>query len=339
MSFEIVLRSIFTAAFIATIIRISTPLILPALGGLLSELAGVINIALEGIMLAAAFFGVVVSALAPQWLPGLPLWIYPWVGALAGVVAGLVLAWIIAFFHLELGADIILAALGVNILAQGGTVFLMFALTGDKGSTSTLASPALPNVVIPFVNNIPIVGTLLNAENLTGYNVLTYAAFIFTVIVWFFLYRTPLGTHLRAVGENPAAAASVGINVKRVRYIALLLSGFLAALGGLNLSMGYLTIFQTNMTAGRGFIALAAVFLGNRNPIGTVIAAIIFGAATALGAQMGTLRVPNQYIEMIPPFVTIAALVIYNLRHQARIAANARKFQERMEAEHRAAAS
>jgi simple sugar transport system permease protein len=335
MSFETVLQSIFTAAFIATIIRISTPLILPALGGLISELAGVINIALEGIMLTAAFFGVIVGALAPEWLPGLPLWVYPWLGALAGILAGMLLTLIIGFFHLELGADIILAALAINILSLGGTVFIMFALTGDKGSTSTLASPALPNIQIPLVNNIPFLGPLLNAENLTGYNIMTYAAFILTALVWIFLYRTPLGTHLRAVGEGPAAAASVGINVKRVRYIALMLSGFLAALGGINLSMGYLTIFQANMVSGRGYIALAAVYLGNRNPIGTMIAALIFGAATALGAQLGTLNVPNQYIEMIPPFVTIAALVIYNLRRQAQMAANVRKFQERMEAERR----
>lgn len=331
MSLDIVLRSIFTAAFVATIIRISTPLILPALGGLISELAGVINIALEGLMLIAAFFGVVVGTFSPQWFPALPFWVHPWVGVLAGIVSALVLAWVIAFFHLELGADIILTALAVNILAQGATVFIMFALTGDKGSTSTLASPAIPNIVIPFVNNVPVLGQLLNAENLTGYNIMTYTALIFTVLVWIALYRTPFGAHLRAVGENPQAAASVGINVRRVQYLALLLSGFFAALGGLNLSMGYLTIFQANMTAGRGFIALAAVFLGNRNPIGTVAAAIIFGAATALAAQLGTLEMPPQYIEMIPPAVTIAALVVYNLRRRAQIAASARKFQEKMQ--------
>ncbi len=237
------------------------------------------------------------------------------------------MAWIIAFFHLELGTDIILAGLGVNILAQGGTVFVMFALTGDKGSTSTLASPALPNIVIPWVNNVPVLGRLLNAENLTGYNVMTYGALLLTLVVWLFLYRTPLGAHLRAVGENPEAAASVGINVKRIRYLALLLSGVCAALGGLNLSMGYLTIFQANMTGGRGFIALAVIYLGNRQPVGTVIAALIFGAATALGAQLGTLNVPNQLIELIPPVVTIAALVIYNLRRRAQMLANVRKFQ------------
>ena len=331
MSFETVLASIFSAAFIASVLRVSTPILLAALGGLLSELAGVINIALEGIMLGAAFAGVMISAFAPQWFPGMPVWVFPWIGVLAGIITGLFLAWLLAFFHLELGADIILAALGINILAMGGTVFLMFSITGDKGSTSTLASPAIPNIVIPFVNNIPFVGTLLNAENLTGYNVFTYVALIMTALITIFLYKTPLGAHLRAVGENPDAAASVGINVKRVRYYALLASGVLAALGGLNLSMGYLTIFQANMTAGRGFIALAVVFLGNRNPIGVLIAALIFGAATSLGAQLGTLAVPPQLIEMIPPAVTVLALVIYNLRRRAQIAANARKFQERAE--------
>jgi len=332
MSFETVLGSIFSAAFIASILRISTPIILAALGGLLSELAGVINIALEGIMLSAAFAGVMVSAFAPQWFPGMPVWIFPWIGVLAGIITGVALAWLLAFFHLELGSNIILTALGINILAMGGTVFLMYSITGDKGSTSTLASPAVPNIVIPFVNNIPFVGTLLNAENLTGYNVFTYVALIMTVLITIFLYKMPLGAHLRAVGENPDAAASVGINVKRVRYYALLASGVLAALGGLNLSMGYLTLFQANMTAGRGFIALAVIYLGNRNPIGTVIAALIFGAAISLSAQLGTLSVPPQLIEMIPPAVTILALVIYNLRKRAQSIANARKFQEQSEA-------
>ena len=337
MSFETVLASIFSAAFIATVLRATTPILLPALGGLISELGGVINIALEGIMLSAAFFGVAVSAYGPELIPGLPLWVYPWMGALAGVLSGMLLALILAFFHLELGADIILAGLGINILAAGGTVFLMFSLTGDKGSTSTLASPALPAVVIPFVSNIPFLGQLLNGENMTGYNIMTFVAFISVAIVWVFLYRTPLGSHLRAVGENPDASASVGIPVKRVRYTALLLSGFFASLGGLNLSMGYLTLFQANMTAGRGFIALAAVYLGNKNPVGVMVAALIFGVAGALEAQLGTLDIPSQLITMIPPIVTIAALVIYNIRRKAQIRANAHKFQERMETQQKAA--
>ncbi len=330
MQLDTVLQSIFSIAFLATIIRVATPILLPALGGLVAELAGVGNIALEGIMLFAAFFGVIISAFALQWMPGLSIWAAAWMGALAGVLIGMLLAWLIAFFHIELGTDIFLAALGINTLAQGGTIFLMFVITGDKGSTATLASPALPNVVIPFVNNIRYLGTLLNAENLTGYNVLTYVAVIALIVVHVFLYRTPLGTHLRAVGENPEAAASVGINVKRVRYIALLISGFLAALGGLNLSMGYLSLFQANMTAGRGFIALAVIYLGNKHPIGVLLAALIFGAASGLENRLGTLdQIPSQLFPMIPPLVTIIALVLYNVRRQRQLLANVRKFQEK----------
>lgn len=332
MSFEVVLQSIFSAAFLATIIRISTPIILAALGGLISDRAGVVNIALEGMMLGAAFTGVAVSAYALQWQPDLPLWGAALIGVLAGELVAVFLALLIAYFHLELKTDIILTGLAINILAAGGTVFMMFALTGDKGSTSTLASPALPSLQIPFVNNLPFIGQLLNAENKTGYNILSYAAFILTAVVSVFLYRTRFGTHLRAAGEAPAAALSVGVNVHRIQYSALVLSALLAGLGGLNLSMGYLTIFQANMTAGRGFIALAVINLGNRTPSGVLIAALIFGAATALGAQLGTLNVPPQLIEMIPPLITIGALVIYQVRRRARIAANARKFQERMEA-------
>ena len=329
MSIDVVLGSIFSAAFLATIIRISTPLLLPALGGLIADLGGVVNIALEGQMLVAAFTGVIVSAYAPGWLPGLPAWSYALIGGLAGILAALLLSWIIAFFHLELGTDIILTGLAINILAAGLTVFLMFVLTGDKGSTSTLASPAMPNLPIPFVNRIPFVGTLLNGENGAGYNLLSYAAVVLVPVVSVFLYKTRLGVHLRAAGENTAAAQSVGINAKRTQYSALYLSGGLAALGGLYLSMGYLTIFQANMTAGRGFIALAVVNLGNRRPVGVLVAALIFGAATSLGAQLGTLDVPAQYIEMIPPVITILALVVYQLRRRAQAAANARRFQQR----------
>ncbi len=328
MSIDVVLRSIFSAAFLAAIIRVSTPLLLPALGGLISDLGGVINIALEGQMLIAAFTGVAVSAYAPHWFPGLPVWGYALLGGAAGIAAALVLSWIIAFFHLELGTDIILTGLAINILAAGASVFLMFVLAGDKGSTSKLASPAMPNLPIPFVNQIPFVGTLLNGENGTGYNILSYAAILLVPVVSVFLYKMRLGLHLRAAGESTAAAQSVGINAKRTQYIALYLSGVLAALGGLYLSMGYLTIFQANMTAGRGFIALAIVNLGNRRPFGVLVAALIFGAATSLGAQLGTLNVPTQFIEMIPPTITILALIIYQLRRRAKVAANARRFQQ-----------
>ncbi|MEA3440590.1 MAG: ABC transporter permease [Chloroflexota bacterium] len=313
MPIDVVIRGILSPLFIASILRISTPIILPALGGLISDLAGVINIALEGIMLVSAFTGVIVSAYTHN----------VWLGVLAGMVVGTLYALLLALFHLYLDTDIILAGIALNIMAQGGTIFLLFILTGDKGNSSTLASGAVPNVTIPFIDGIPWLGTIFS-----GHNIFTYLAFIFAGLVYVFLYKTPLGVHLRAVGENPVAAESVGINVKRTQAIAIALSGFLASLGGLSLSMAYLTLFQNNMTAGRGFIALAAVFLGGRTPLGTTIASIIFGFADALANQFGSLDIPPQWVQMIPYAATVIALVIYSLRQQAQQRERLRRFQE-----------
>jgi simple sugar transport system permease protein len=313
MPIDVVIRGILSPLFIASVIRISTPIILPALGGLLSDLAGVINIALEGIMLLSAFTGVVVSAYSGN----------IWIGVLAGIVVGILYSLILALFHLYLSTDIILAGIALNIMAAGGTIFLLYILTGDKGNSSSLASGAVPNVHIPIIEDIPWLGTILS-----GHNIFTYMAFIFTFLVWVFLYKTPLGTHLRAVGENPEAASTVGINVKRTQTIAIGLSGFFAALGGLSLSMAYLTLFQNNMTAGRGFIALAAIYLGGRTPLGTMLASIVFGFADALANQFGSLDIPSQWVQTIPYFATILALILYSFRRQAQQRERMRRFQQ-----------
>lgn len=321
MSFDVVLRSILSAAFIASVLRISTPLILPALGGLVSELSGAINIALEGIMLVAAFTGVVVSAYLESTL----------LGVIAGILAGMLIAFILGWFHLYLETDIILAGTAINILATGGTIFLLFVLTGDKGNSSGLASGVVPNVNIPFIEDIPFIGKIIS-----GQHVFVWLAFILTWVVSIFLYRTPFGTHLRAVGESPEAAESLGINVNRTRMAGLLISGFLASLGGLTMSMAYLPLFQREMTAGRGFIALAAVYLGGRKPWGTLLAAILFGFADALSNQLGSLAIPSQLVQMIPYVVTILALALYAVREQAIKRERQRKFQERQEASEQA---
>lgn len=314
MPFDVVLRSIFSAAFLASVLRISTPLILPALGGLITDLSGAINIALEGIMLTAAFTGVVVSAYSGS----------VFLGVLAGVASGILISYLLGWFHLYLETDIILAGIAVNILATGGTIFLLYVLTGDKGNSQSLASGRVPNVILPLIEDIPFFGRVVS-----GQHIFVWLAFILTWLVAIYLYRTPWGTHLRAVGENPDAAETLGINVKRVRMIALLISGFLASFGGMTMSMAYLTIFQREMTAGRGFIALAAVYLGGRKPWGTLLAAILFGFADALSHQLGSLRIPSQLVQTIPYIVTILALVIYNLREQAIKRERRRNFQER----------
>jgi ABC-type uncharacterized transport system permease subunit len=324
MSLEVVLSSIFSAAFLASVLRISTPLILPALGGLVSDLSGAVNISLEGIMLASAFTGVVVSAYTHSWV----------FGVLAGIAAGMLIAGLLGFFHLYLKTNIILAGIALNILCTGGTIFLLYILTKDKGNSSSLASGSVPNVDLPFIQDIPFVGQVIS-----GQNIFVWLAFILTALTGLLLYRTRLGVHIRAVGENASAAESVGINVRRTQMTALLLSGFLASLGGLDLSMAYLTLFQREMTAGRGFIALAAVYLGGRKPLGTMIAAIIFGLADALSNQLGSLNIPSQLVQMIPYAATIIALVVYALRQQAQVRDRARKFQERHMAELKSASS
>jgi general nucleoside transport system permease protein len=317
MSFDVVLRSILSAAFIASVLRISTPLILPALGGLITELSGAINIALEGIMLVAAFTGVVVSAYTKSLFLGL----------LCGVLAGMLISFVLGWFHLYLETDIILAGTAINILATGGTIFLLYVLTGDKGNSSSLASLVVPNINLPFIEDIPFIGRIISGQHL-----FVWLAFILTWLVSVFLYRTSWGTHLRAVGESPEAAESLGINVKHVRMAALLISGFLASLGGMTMSMAYLPLFQREMTAGRGFIALAAVYLGGRKPWGTLLAAIIFGFADALSNQLGSLQIPSQLVQMIPYVVTILSLALYAVREQALKRERQRKFQERHEA-------
>ncbi|HEU4797831.1 MAG TPA: ABC transporter permease, partial [bacterium] len=312
-----ILAGIFSVTLAAGVLRVTTPILLPALGGLISDLAGVINIALEGTMLLAAFVGVVVSAYTHS----------AWLGLAAALAAAAMFSLVLAFVHLDLKADLILAGIAMNFLASGGTVFVMYSLTGDKGTSSELASLTMPYVHVPVLQSIPVLGPILSGQNL-----IVYVAFLMVALVWVFLYRTVWGTHLRAVGANPDAAATAGIDVRRTRYQALVLSGLLAGLGGVHMSMGYLQLFQRDMTAGRGFIALAAVFLGGRHPVGTMFAALLFGAADALANQLGSLRIPPQYVQMIPYVVTVVALAAYAIAQQRAALQRQRRFQVRQAA-------
>ncbi len=319
---ENILNSIFSAGFLFAILRLTTPILLPSLGALVSNRAGVVNVGLEGIMLTAAFSGVMVSA-ALLTNSGDPI-LSAWLGLLAGVAAGVGMALLLAFFHLQLNGDLVLGGLAINILGSAGTVAIMTQLTGDRSNTSTLVSPQMPFVSLPFLKAIPVVGDFL-FNVLSNQNVVTWIALISVGVLWFFLYRTPTGRHLRAVGENPDAAASVGINVRRMRYLALGLSGLLASLGGIHLSMGYLTLFQRDMTAGRGFIALATPALGGNLPFGTALASLFFGFADALGIRLGTLQIAPEFAQMIPYAATIIALVLNSLSKQRAAAARARR--------------
>ena len=315
--FENVIDGIFSALFVAAILRVTTPILLPSLGALISEKAGVLNIGLEGMMLSSAFTGVVVSAYAQDWFGfDTGVAVGPWLGLALGVSVSVLLSFVLALFHLDLKGDLFLSGIALNIFGSSATVAIMFELTGDRGNTSTLASLQMPFIQLPeFINDIPLIGGFIFGV-LDNQSVMTWIAFIAVFIVAFVLYRTPFGMHLRAVGENPEAAASVGIHVKRIRYLALLISGFFAGLGGIHMSMGYLQLFQRDMTNNRGFIALVTPSLGGGTPIGTMIASSVFGFFDALGIRIGSLEIPAQLPQSIPYFATVLALVIYALQRR-----------------------
>jgi general nucleoside transport system permease protein len=297
------LKSILSAQFGFAILRVMTPLLYPAIGVAISGLAGAVNIALEGIMLCSACAGVLVSAFTHSL----------WLSLASGIAVGVGLAGLLGFFHLRLKADIILAAIAMNMLASGLTIFVLFLATGDKGSSSSLTSLVFPLVQLPLLRRVPVLGAIVS-----GQNVLVYGAFLAVFLYWLIVFKTPLGLRIRAVGQNPDAAQSVGINVNRTRLWALLLSGFFGALGGLYLAMGYVSWFARDMTAGRGWIAIAAASLGNNMPLGTFLSSLLFGAVNALAIYLAPLNVPSEFIQMIPYLATFLALTLYSVQAMRR---------------------
>lgn len=301
-----IISNLFTAEFVFTILRVTTPILLAALASIVSNRAGVTNIALEGIMLTAALCGVIGSGFSQNLL----------IGLLSAVLGGVAMAAVLAYFSLYLETDIILAGISLNMLAIGGTVFVLSVISGDKGVSTNIPSLVFPKINIPVIHSIPILGKVLS-----GHSILTYIAFISVILVWVMLYKTAFGLRLRSVGENPNAASSVGINVKRVQFTALILSGVLASLGGAFMSMGYLSNFTKNMISGRGYIAMAAEAMGQSTPIGTLISSLLFGTAESISYQMQSLAIPAEIVRTIPYVATIIGLIIYaqvNQRNQLK---------------------
>jgi simple sugar transport system permease protein len=299
--------TVFSTVFFVTIIRTTTPLLLATLGGLVADLSGALNVALEGQMLVGCLTAVVVSVYAPWY-----------VAVVAGLGVGAILGLVMAFFAYRLKADIILVGFALNILASSGTVFaLTIATGGDKGTSINLPSKGVPAIDLSFLNGIPLIGPVITPF-LTGHSVLSWGAALLVFMIWYFLYRTPWGLWLRGVGEYPAAPEAAGIPVNAVRTWALLASGALAGLGGAQLAMFNYIGFTRDMTAGRGFIALGAVLLGARHPVGALLAALLFGVFEGLSIVMPGLFnwIPSEWIHMIPFVVTILALVLFSYRAQ-----------------------
>lgn len=296
---SIILQNIFSTEFVYMWIRVVTPILLPALGGAICNRAGVVNLGLEGIMLLSALAGVLGSALGGGLLAGL----------VAGLGTALLVSLVFAYFHLNLKADATICGTAINTFASGFTVLLLFTITGEKGTSASLKSFSFPTVNIPLVQDIPVIGKILS-----GHNLMTYVALLAVVAVWFLLYKMPLGLRIRSVGENPNAASSVGVNVRRTRYIAILLCGALTGLGGMYMSMGYLGMFTREMVAGRGFIALAAAAMGQSTPIGVFLSSMLFAFFDGMSNTLQLLALPSQFIDMLPYLATIGGLTAYSIQ-------------------------
>ncbi len=279
----------------AAAIRMATPIAFAALGGLFSERVGVVNVGLEGMMLMGAFSGVLVSFYTSN----------PWLGVLCALLVGGLLGLLHAFLSVSLRGDQIVSGTGINILALGLTAYGSEVVWGSRGASSSVTS--LGVVDIPILSSIPVVGDIIGSGS-----PLIYVMFLLMVAAQIVVFKTPLGLRLRAVGEHPAAADTAGINVYRVKYAGVILSGMLAGLGGVFLSLGQLSLFSYGMTGGRGFIALAAMIFGGWNPLGALTASLLFGFTDALQMRLQVLGVlPPQLILMLPYVIAVIVLAGY----------------------------
>jgi ABC-type uncharacterized transport system permease subunit len=276
------------SALIAAMLRFATPLVLAAMGGLLCERSGVINIGLEGMMLMGAFFGIFVADLAGSWF----------VGALAGMAAGGVLAVVHAVFSIAFRADQVVSGFAVNFLALGITGYVFVAHYGDQGTPGDV--PRVPELTLPGIEDLDFFGTAIGSASL-----LTWVALLLVPLLSLYLFRTASGLRLRSIGEKPRAADSVGVRVIRTRYLAVIASGILAGLGGVYLSVGLVGSFNENMTDGRGYIALAAVIFGSWRPGGALAAALLFGFSSAVAQRLPAFSESLAVLFQALPYVTV----------------------------------
>lgn len=290
-------KAILSPDFFGAILRAATPILFATLAAAVAAKSGITNMALEGIMLFSALFGVIFSSLTNS----------AWLGLLITIAIGGLMGMVLAFFVLNLKTDEILAAIAINLTATGGTVLLLVAFSGDRGVSSSVRSVSAPNVTLPLIEKIPFLG-----EIFSGQNILTWMSLLAVILLHIFLYKTPLGLSIRAVGENKDAAESVGISSRRIQYIALILSGALAAMGGFYLSGGYMSMFTKDMSGGRGFIALAAASMGGNTPIGGFLVSLLFGLAQSFANVMQlTALMPYEIILMVPYLTTLVGLGVY----------------------------
>lgn len=275
-------------------LALATPLIFGALGGVIGERAGVVNIAIEAQLLAGAFTAAIAGSLSGS----------PWVGLIAAMAAGVLVALVLGVFAITYYVDQVIVGVVLNVLVIGLTTFLFRQVLAPNQATMNTVTP-FPVLPLPLLSEIPILGPILFRQT-----IVVYLMYVVVFVVWFGMYRTRWGLRMRAVGEHPQAADTVGINVARTRYMNVLIAGAIAGMGGAFYTLVSVPRFNPEMTAGAGFIALAAVIFGKWDPIKATLAALLFGFATNLQGVLSVIGspVPSQFMLMLPYVVTIFAV-------------------------------
>lgn len=308
-----------TVALINSGIRLATPIILAALGGVICSRAGILNLALEGKMLLGAFLAILGTFYIGNTYAGI------FVAMLAGGMLGLMFA----VLYLRYSVNLVILALAINLLILELTVYFMRILLGNVGSWSDPSIQRLPDIELPLIKDIPVLGDILS-----GYNIIVYFSWIAVIVVYVVLFHTKFGRHVRAVGENKQAAETVGINVRRIQVSALVIAGMLCALGGAFLSVGHLTLFTRDMANGRGWIAVAAAIFGFQHPIGVFFTGLFFGFADALAVRIQAVTdLPPNLIQMLPQFATLFALILVALREKVNLSLTRRRFRRQLNLE------
>jgi len=282
----------------------ATPILLAALGGAFTYYAGVFNIAMEGMMLMAAFFAVLGSFYLHSWLAGLFL----------AIVGSLLLALIFILFAVVLHTDEFITGIALNLFALGATIYMLRQIFKVKGAFNDPGIIAIPALHIPGLETIPWLGQILSGQNLV-----VYLALLATLISAYCVFRTRFGLRLRAAGYNPACLDTSGVPTARIRIQSLLVCGVLCGLAGAYLSLGYVRMFVENMSAGRGWISLAAVILVNGNPWGIAIISLVFGFFDGLGLFLQSYNIAPQFTAMVPYLATLVALYFYSMRQRKKV--------------------
>lgn len=285
-------------AILASALRLATPLIFSALGGTFSERSGVVNIALEGIMIMGAFFSVLFADITGS----------PWIGVVAAIIVGMLTALLLGFVSIHLQGNQVVMGTAINILAVGVTSYSLQIIYKRFGQTDAIPNALTSNPqILSFLEKIPVAGKTFFG----GLTPFVYLALLSVIISYYVLFKTSFGLRVRAVGEHPKAADTVGINVYKIRYICVMVSGALAGIAGASLTVGYTAIFREHMVSGKGFIALAAMVFGKWHPIGAMFACLFFGLAEAISIQgsMLGIKIPTEFMHMLPYIATILALV------------------------------